>query len=154
MSDCPMQAPCRGSQRQRGFTLIELMVTATLIAVLLGVGVPSFRSFMDTQRVKSAAFDVAAALVLARSEAIKRNKVITMAPVSGAWENGWTVKDGAATLHAQAAVGVAVTGPASLAYNPNGRVESSSSFELTGNSASRCVKVDLTGIPSTSAAAC
>ncbi|WP_332814659.1 GspH/FimT family pseudopilin [Ramlibacter sp.] len=140
---------------QRGFTLIELMVTVTLIAALLGLGVPSFRQFMDTQRVKSAAFDVAAALLMTRSEAIKRNKSITLAPVGGAWENGWTVKDGATTLLKQDAVGVTIEGPLpSLEFNAVGRVAATTTFELTGSTAVRCVTIDLTGIPSTRSAAC
>lgn len=147
-----------GQRHQRGFTLIELMVTVTLTAVMLAIGVPSFRSFVATQRVKSTSFDVAAALLLARSEAVKRNRPVTVTPVGGAWTSGWTVQDGATVLMQQEALlSMTVTGPASLIYLANGRISAAGSVELastTNATAVRCVKVDLTGIPATTTGAC
>ena len=43
----------------RGFTLIELMIVVTLLAVMLGIAAPSFRDFMAGQRVKTAAGEYA-----------------------------------------------------------------------------------------------
>ena len=68
--------------RSRGFTLIELMVVISIMAVLLGIGVPSFKSFIAGQRVKTAAGDFSLALVFARSEAIKRNADVTVTAAS------------------------------------------------------------------------
>jgi type IV fimbrial biogenesis protein FimT len=89
-------APFPGS-RQRGFTLIELMIVVTLLAVMLGIGIPSFRGFIAGQRVKTAAYDFATALLVARSEAIKRNTTVTIAP-TGSWIGGWTVAAGGTTI--------------------------------------------------------
>ena len=146
--------------RQRGFTLIELMVTLTVLVIMLGIGVPSFKNFLATQRVKSTAFDMAAALLMARSEAVKRNTVITIAPVGGTdWTTGWTVKDSATTLMQQAATsGLRITAnDDSLIYRGTGRVGATTSFEVastTNADAKRCVKVDLTGLPTTTTGAC
>jgi type IV fimbrial biogenesis protein FimT len=149
----------RSRRHQRGFTLIELLVTMTVMIVMIGIGVPSFRTFTATQRVKSTAYDVATTLLIARSEAVKRNRAVTIAPTTGTdWTTGWAVKDSATVLDQKNAVtGLTITGPASLSYQGNGRIAAAVTFDV-GNaavaSARRCVKVDLLGIPSTSSGAC
>ena len=52
-----------------GFTLIELLIAIAILAVLLGVGVPSFQETIRTNRVASITNDVVAALQFARSAA-------------------------------------------------------------------------------------
>lgn len=143
-----------------GFTLIEMLVTLTVLGVLMGVAVPSFRTFVAGQKVKTASHDLMTALVIARSEAIKRNANVTVAPyTAGSWVSGWTVKaaPSAITVHQQQELtGVTITkGPADVVYQPNGRPTTGSNFEVAGpTSAIKCVKVDLTGIPSTQPVAC
>ena len=142
---------------QRGFTMIELMVTVTIIAIMLGIGVPSFRDFVAGQKVKSASHDLRTALVLARSEAIKRNAEVTVAPiVADSWVSGWTVKAAATTLHQQQAPsGVTFSQtPSGVIYKANGRPAAASKFQVAGTSTTKCVKVDLTGIPSSQSGAC
>lgn len=56
----------------RGFTLIELLVTVAILAILLGLAVPSFRSLIENNRTQTAANNLTGALQFARSEAIKR----------------------------------------------------------------------------------
>jgi type IV fimbrial biogenesis protein FimT len=63
--------------RQRGFTLMELMLTLVIGATLFAVAVPSFRGVMNSNRVLTQSNDIVAALNLARSEAITRNATIT-----------------------------------------------------------------------------
>ena len=57
-------------QVQKGFTLIELMVTITIVAVLLSVGIPAFSSVIDQQQLKGATETLASDLRRARSAAI------------------------------------------------------------------------------------
>lgn len=83
----------------RGFTLIELMVTIAVLAILLGVAVPSFNSIALSTKLGSYANSFVASANMARSEAIKRNAVITMCvsadgascATTGGWEQGWMV---------------------------------------------------------------
>ena len=154
-------------RRARGFTLIELMVTVAILAIMLGIGVPSFRSFIASQRVKSASYELMTSLQIARSEAIKRNGTVSVTPGSaGAWAGGWSVVSGTTTLHNQQAVdGITVTpkDPTNLAndtslatidFGSSGRPAAKAYFQINGTSAVRCVWVDVTGVPSSKSRAC
>jgi type IV fimbrial biogenesis protein FimT len=145
----------------RGFTLPELLIVVTVLAVMIAVGMPSFTDFMRGQRVKTASFDLFSTLVQARSEAITRNASVTVTPVSAAWTNGWTVTDaGGGVIRTTGAVsGVAIVGPTSVVFRSSGRLNAASmpSFELTASGstvAARCISIDLSGRPTTKAAAC
>lgn len=141
---------------ERGFTLIEILMTIVIVAIFLGIAVPSFVSFTASQRVKTASFDLYAALTFARSEALKRRQSVTLAPASGSdWATGWTVKVGTTTLRQQDALsGVTLSGATSVAYRPDGRLLAGSTLGILVRPAStdanvknRCIRVDLTGLP-------
>lgn len=144
----------------RGFTLIELMVVVTIAAVMLGLAIPSFREFTAGQRVKNTAFDFAAALLLARSEAIKRNAAVTVVHAGAGWADGWTVAVGGNTLATREATNVTITPDpnptASLAYQGNGRIASTLRFQFSAaNTPSvRCVTISTSGVPNTTTASC
>ncbi|MCU0804490.1 MAG: GspH/FimT family pseudopilin [Burkholderiales bacterium] len=57
----------------RGFTLIELMVGLALLAFVLMLGVPSFGSFLQNQKLRDAGTTTLAAIQFARAEAIRLN---------------------------------------------------------------------------------
>jgi type IV fimbrial biogenesis protein FimT len=89
----------RARQRQGGFTLIELMVTLTILVILAWVAVPSINSAMLANRLASYANDFVASAQFARSEALKRNAAVTLCSSSdgstcadaGDWAQGWIV---------------------------------------------------------------
>jgi type IV fimbrial biogenesis protein FimT len=64
--------------RQAGFNLLELMVTMTIAAVVLGVGIPSFSEFLANNRMASAANDLVSAIHVTRTEAVKRRATVTL----------------------------------------------------------------------------
>ena len=64
--------------RSRGFTLIELMVSLTLIGILLALGVPSFGRLMATNRMAMQTNEVVSMLNLARSEAVRRGLAVAV----------------------------------------------------------------------------
>lgn len=66
----------------RGFTLIELVVTVAVLGILTTMALPSFRSFLASQRIKTASFDLMSMITIARSEAIKRNTDVTFDTVA------------------------------------------------------------------------
>jgi type IV fimbrial biogenesis protein FimT len=86
--------------RNSGFTLIELIAVMALAAILLAVGVPAFRGFLQDQRIIAQTNGLVGALNLARSEAIKRGVRVVICRTAGAdcatdatgiWEGGWTI---------------------------------------------------------------
>ncbi|MDB5821689.1 MAG: prepilin-type N-terminal cleavage/methylation protein [Herminiimonas sp.] len=141
-----------------GFTLVELMVTVSISAILLAIGVPSFNSFIVSQRVSAAASDVSTMLTFARSEAIKRNGNVIVTQKSGGWQNGWTTQSSGNTVGQQEAFSnLAIANSTSaLTYNNTGRIAGSGTvtFQITGGTNIRCVTVDLSGMPKSKNGSC
>lgn len=65
-----------------GFTLVELMVTLAVLAVLLGIAVPSFQNITNRNRLTAITNEMVAALQLARVEAVRRNARVTFCPTT------------------------------------------------------------------------
>ncbi len=57
-----------------GFTLVELMVTIAVLAILLAIAIPSFNGLLSAGRLTSTSNELVAALQMARAESIRRNK--------------------------------------------------------------------------------
>ena len=67
--------------KQHGFTLIELMVTVSILAVIAMIAAPSFTHLIERWRVRSAAEALQSTIYYARSEAIKRGGGITISAI-------------------------------------------------------------------------
>src|SRR5262245_47582960 len=63
-----------------GFTLFELLLVLVIVAIILGLGSPSFTDFRRNSRLTSAANDLLIANQLARTEAIKRQTTVSICP--------------------------------------------------------------------------
>ncbi len=75
-----------------GFTLIELMVTLAVAAILLLVAAPSFVTFKRNSELTSATNSLVGAISAARGEALKRGLSAVVIPANGNdWSTGWTV---------------------------------------------------------------
>jgi len=64
--------------RTQGFSLFELMVVVALAGLILGLGAPSFREFRQNNRLTGVGNDFLGALLLARTEAIKRQQPVSL----------------------------------------------------------------------------
>lgn len=149
--------------RARGFTLPELLTVLAVMAILGMLAAPSYTGLMASMRARSAGTDLYTALNRARSEAIKRNMAVTLAPSGEAgWQDGWNIadpRDADRLLDDYPAVaGAAIVGPASVVYLPNGRVRAANppsfTIRMAGSDTARCVALDLSGRPSQTDAAC
>jgi type IV fimbrial biogenesis protein FimT len=77
-----------------GFTLIELMITLAILAIVITIGVPSLSDFVASQKVRTTASDIMADMAFARAEAIKESRVAIMERLPGAtntWKDGWRI---------------------------------------------------------------
>lgn len=74
-----------------GFTLIELMVTLAIAAILLVVAAPGFMEFQRNSELTSATNRLVSAIAAVRSEAMKTGMTAMVVPADGAdWNSGWT----------------------------------------------------------------
>ena len=81
----------------RGFSLLELLMTVTLAALVLTLGLPSFGNLVADKRLRAETDALFHAVHLARKASIVRRRVVSLCPSSdgrscdgGAdWSNGW-----------------------------------------------------------------
>tara|TARA_B110000967_G_C18872185_1_gene556077 strand:+ start:962 stop:1492 length:531 start_codon:yes stop_codon:yes gene_type:complete len=77
-----------------GFTLVELLVVISIVAISLSIALPNYSDFVHQKSVETAANDFKSAVGFARSEAIKRGKNIQIRPVGKTQEPWGSLTDG------------------------------------------------------------
>lgn len=95
----PVGVKTGAKSRNSGFTLMELIVTMALAAVVLTLGVPMFQDVIRNNRLATTVNEFVGALQLARSESIKRGVRVTLCKSAngtscasgGGYEQGWIV---------------------------------------------------------------
>lgn len=153
-------AAFNGHRQQTGFTLVELLITVAIAAILAALAAPSFQTLMARQRIKTGSADLVSHLTLSRSEAIKQNSDVTMTSASNdsSWASGWVITSSGGPVGTHGAfTGLAIStgsgGPSSVVFNRSGRLATSgasSTFQISdatpGSTVTgRCVTIGLTG---------
>jgi len=134
------------SSAVKGFTLIELMMTLAVAAIILTIAIPSFTTFTQKSRLTKQVNLLAASIATARGEAAKRGARVvvcasdsptaTTPACSGTidnWSNGWVVfidsdndltvdaaSDVVATFQTENGVSVMNDAAVTLVFNPDG----------------------------------
>lgn len=153
-------------RRAAGFTLVELIITMAVLAVLAALAVPTFGAWINNARVRSAAEALQNGIRVAQAEALTRSQqtVFVLTNDEPAW-NSTPVDDGANwAVHAQpransaedaadasndthpfieggtqaSAAGVSITGPGLLCFNASGRITTSTSTTVPNAGAVTC----------------
>jgi prepilin-type N-terminal cleavage/methylation domain-containing protein len=77
----------------KGFSLIELMATLSIAAIVVAAGAPAMKSMVENNARPSEANRLLGALRYARGEAIKRRMTVTLRTngTSGSWAEGWEI---------------------------------------------------------------
>jgi type IV fimbrial biogenesis protein FimT len=85
------------SQHQCGFTLVELMVTVAVAALLVGLAAPTFRDMSIRNRLSTYTSDLIATIGYTRSEAVRRGVPVSICrsddqeTCTGTWSDGWII---------------------------------------------------------------
>ena len=130
----------------RGFTLIELMVTITLLGILISLSLPSFTTWIRNSQVRTVSEALQTGLRTAQAEAVRRNRQVVMSftndanptlnPITVANGKNWSIQTVAspfinnnvtefvrAGLLTDVASGVSITGaPKAICFNADGRL--------------------------------
>ncbi|MGL5047643.1 MAG: GspH/FimT family pseudopilin [Shewanella sp.] len=160
----------------RGFTLVELMVTVAIAAILLTIGVPSFTALYQSSRSSTEITKIANIFTFARNQAVNYGTTVTVCPYGEAacgtdWQKGFTVYiepitvpknilkvlntsyegdktsvTGAAANKISFTADGLASGAASIIYCANGKSESSQSFSI---STSGLIQEGAKGLPCT-----
>ena len=169
----------RAPGNARGFTLIELMIPIAVAIILAGIGLPSFRAMIASERMSSESFDIVAMLALTRGEAIKRNAQVTSTPNNNNWKDGWVItapfSGNTVTISTKDALsgsdititcfqGTTQAACGAIVYDPSGRLPTgsvaqsiqvfSTSLPASGGQNARCVSIDLSGQARTKKGTC
>lgn len=136
--------------------MIELMIVLVILAILVSVGAPAFRTFILEQRARATTTDLRLALMTARSEAVKRNRDVALTPAAGGWQDGWTIANPEAgepdllnhTQPDNTDVAVTLAGT-NVVFEASGRAEEQVIFTVEVGSGSeavtKCLKLSLNG---------
>lgn len=168
-------SPLAGISDENGFSMVELMTVLSILAILVGIALPSFAALIQDTKLAVATNDFFSSINLVRSEAIQRGMRIDMVPLdqSGDWSKGWAVfadenhnqeVDGTEIVifsHGPVSSGIRITAVLTdssqqyLAYNAAGRSRTNASnyrtqfgtftFELAGKA--RKIKLNFLGRP-------
>lgn len=86
------QHSCQQASHAKGFTIIELLVTIAIAAILLTVAAPSYTTFIRNSQLSDAVGEFMAAANAARGNAIKLGTKTYLVPTTGTdWSTGWYV---------------------------------------------------------------
>ena len=165
----------RSANRRRGlskgFTLIEMITVVAVLGVIASIAAPGMRSFAASQKVKALAYDMTADLLLARSEALKRNATVSITASGADWASGWTVVAGAVNIATRNVANESITFsvlaplttvPTVITFGVNGRVIAPAqqvrmtvqSTAATSATSKRCIELDLSGRARSSVGVC
>ena len=151
---CSCRAPRAARAGGNGFTLIEILVTLTIVAILSGITAPAVFGLLANQRTKMATYDFYSALAYARSQAIQRYEVVNIVPRGNNYANGWDIRASSGVLRSQLELDrVAVSAPekVTFAYDRYGRLTTPGRYVVRlaasthSSVAARCVIIDPDG---------
>lgn len=148
------------SQKNNGFTLIEVMAAMAILGVVLAFALPSFQYTVKNNCLTTGTNTLVTSLQLARSEAAKRRQDVTVTAKAGGWGSGWTVTDASAATLPNGDVSLTCSdttitessGDTTLVYKSTGFIDSPATFSVCDDRTAetgRQIIINLVGRPTT-----
>ena len=130
---------------QPGFTLIELMVTLAIAAILLAISVPSFMDTIARQRIEGTANELVADLGYAATESISRNlEVRVSTPDDGSYTIA-TIDSGGSVVtelkEVTLGAGLSITSPVTVTYEPFRGSANAATFTLSSTGTASTLRI-------------
>jgi two-component system sensor histidine kinase TctE len=91
------------AHRSRGYSLIELIVVMTIVGIVVGICVPSYKYVTNSNRVASEVNSLLGDMQYARSEAVKEGAPVSVCPGTGTMPVSGTTPKGSGTCSTSAA---------------------------------------------------
>jgi len=154
--------------RLSGFTLVEVMISVAVVAILLMIGIPSFRYVTNSNRIAAEINGLLGDMQYARAEAIKEGQPITVCVSSNGtscanvntWQNGWIVLNAASNVilrvqktFASTDTFVATNGVGAVTFNREGYANGIANGTLIAlhdttntHNWTRCLSLNLSGM--------
>lgn len=142
--------------KNRGFSLVELMVTITILVIILAIATPSFSTLLNNYRLRSFAESTLNGIQLARSIAVNRNEAVQFSITTSGSTYGWSIQTEAATgtaLQAKSSsetsghnisLAVVPANATTITFNGTGRVATN----IPASSTITAIDVDSTAVTS------
>lgn len=147
-------------KNESGLTLVELMVTMALIAIMLSIAVPGFQSYIRNNRLATQTNEIVGAINYTRSEAVKRGEVMQLRMKPAGWADGWEIVDpnnlppaSPVLREGQGVVGghtIVAGGTPAINFSPTGFADVTPTFTVCGKNGyfGRQIMLTPTGRPS------
>lgn len=134
----------KGFRSTQGFTLVELLVTMSVLAVMSAIALPSFQQFMAENRAQGKAVELAAALKTAQTEALRRNREVVFTLTSSVDPSSTLAGNTAGKSWASVTLPLANSSDASTpkVVNVGGFTENAADVALKASSAGICFLPD------------
>jgi prepilin-type N-terminal cleavage/methylation domain len=131
-------------KHSKGFTMIELIVTLAVLAILVAIAIPTYNGLMPRYRLNGAARQVATDLMKARMQAVKLSTNVTVTFTT----TGYTISGGSysETFNIQSQYpGVSIPTTGGPQFHPRGTAASTFTVTLTNSSGSKDIEVNIAG---------
>ncbi|MEE9494788.1 MAG: GspH/FimT family pseudopilin [Gammaproteobacteria bacterium] len=168
-------------KKHHGFTLVELMITIAIAAIVMTIAVPSFNTTIQNSRITTQTNEMVSAINLARMEAIHRGTNVSLCASSNQssctgsndWSVGWIVYEDSVAAGATTTVAEVIRVWGAMEGSPSMTASNSATFiryqsngtlgagrtlthEISGctNTQQRVISISAAGRVSTAAASC
>jgi len=140
-------SPARDASRQRGFSLIELMIVLVIFGMLIGFSIPSYARYVQTQKLRGTSENLVQTIQLQRARAMATGQSVTL-NFNTAAPAGWTCISANRSVRTKLPKGITYlsANPTQLVLGRDGRINTSGTVIFTNNTGnSDTVSVQLSG---------